>query len=108
MNYFDISPVLKPELAVFPGDQGFERNTSLSFESGDNLTLSSLRSTLHLGSHLDAPSHYHPEGITIEQLDLIAVDVRVKPLGCYLRCSPSVPQSKRNRSKIEMNEQNET
>lgn len=34
---------------------------------GDNITLSTLRATVHLGSHADAPSHYQRDGETIER-----------------------------------------
>lgn len=42
----------------------------MDLHEGNHLTLSTLRSTVHLGSHLDAPSHYDPDGMTIEQADL--------------------------------------
>ena len=37
---------------------------------GDNLTLSTLRATVHLGAHADAPSHYGVDAPTIEQRPL--------------------------------------
>ncbi|MCY4643944.1 MAG: cyclase family protein [Bacteriovoracales bacterium] len=58
----DISPVIDENLAVWPGDKSFVREECLSFEKGDNLTLSSIHTTVHLGAHADAPLHYHPEG----------------------------------------------
>lgn len=67
---YDISPVISERLAVWPGDQEFSRNVSLSFDQGHNLTLSSIKSTVHLGSHTDAPNHYHPKGSGIESRDL--------------------------------------
>lgn len=66
----DITPVISPEIAVFPGDTQFQRKELLSFEKGHNLVLSSIESTVHLGAHTDAPSHYHKDGRTIEQQDL--------------------------------------
>jgi arylformamidase len=68
--YIDISPVLRPGIAVFPGDTPFSRNINLSFKSGEHLELSEVRTTLHVGAHTDAPSHYHGDGKTIEQRDL--------------------------------------
>jgi arylformamidase len=59
---YDITPKIRPSLAVFPGDQGFSRTVSLAFERGDPLALSSMTTTLHLGAHTDAPNHYHAEG----------------------------------------------
>ncbi len=57
-QYFDISPVISEKISVFPGDVGFKRTTSLHFDKGDNLVLSSIESTLHLGAHADGPVHY--------------------------------------------------
>lgn len=54
----DISPRVSPEMAVFPGDRVFEREVAMSFAKGDHLELSAIRTTLHMGAHADAPSHY--------------------------------------------------
>ncbi|MEC9475765.1 MAG: cyclase family protein [Planctomycetota bacterium] len=70
MNLIDISPSLNPSIAVFPGDSPLTREVLLDLRNDDNLTLSTMRSTVHLGSHLDAPSHYDVDGISIEQVDL--------------------------------------
>ena len=67
---FDISPPLNSETAVFPGDQKFERTVSLSFEKGHHLELSSICTTLHIGAHADAPSHYASSGVSVEKLTL--------------------------------------
>jgi len=67
--YFDISPSLNPRVAVFPGDQVFQREVSLSFNKGDHLELSSVTTTLHVGAHADAPSHYSKKGQTIDRRD---------------------------------------
>jgi arylformamidase len=67
---YDISPLIHEGLGVFPGDQKFERKHALSFSNNDHLELSSIITTLHIGAHVDAPSHYHPDGKSIEQLDL--------------------------------------
>ena len=72
MKIIDISPMITSELAVFPGDQAFEREVSMDFSMGDHLGLSSIKTTLHLGAHADAPSHYHAEGQSIEERPLTA------------------------------------
>lgn len=71
---FDITPMISEELAVWPGDQPFQRCEVLSFQKEDNLVLSSINSTVHLGAHTDAPNHYHPQGKGIES----------RPLSFYL------------------------
>ncbi|MBC7661304.1 MAG: cyclase family protein [Chitinophagaceae bacterium] len=70
MKYFDISPLLSPSTPVFPGDQVFERAITMAIAKGDNIGLSWIKSTVHIGAHTDAPSHYHKDGETIEQRDL--------------------------------------
>ncbi|NOT08465.1 MAG: kynurenine formamidase [Gemmatimonadales bacterium] len=63
---YDISPPISPSLAVWPGDTPPSREVLLDLARGDSVTLSTLRATVHLGSHVDAPSHYGRDGRTIE------------------------------------------
>jgi arylformamidase len=58
VSLIDISPPLHPGIAVWPGDTPMSRQVLVDFEGGGNLELSTLRSTVHLGAHADAPSHY--------------------------------------------------
>ncbi len=67
---YDISPLISSNIAVFPGDVEFQRKVSMEFNRGHHLSLSSIETTLHLGAHADAPSHYHPEGKSIEHCSL--------------------------------------
>jgi arylformamidase len=55
---YDISPPISANLGVWPGDTPVYRETLQNLETGDNLTLSTLHSTVHAGAHADAPSHY--------------------------------------------------
>lgn len=66
----DISPPLSPDTAVWPGDQPLARKVALDMASGSNLTLSSVETTVHIGAHADAPSHYATDGLGIDQVDL--------------------------------------
>lgn len=70
MRIIDISPKIGPRSPVFPGDQAFERHETMSFAGGDHLALSWIKSTLHIGAHADAPSHYSADGQDIAQRDL--------------------------------------
>ena len=58
MRLYDITPVVSERLAVWPGDTPASREVLLDIEAGDNLTLSTLHATVHLGAHADAPNHY--------------------------------------------------
>jgi arylformamidase len=53
----DVTPLVSARLKVWPGDVPPSREVSLDVARGDNVTLSALRSTVHLGAHADAPSH---------------------------------------------------
>lgn len=66
----DISPMVHPGIAVWPGDVGFQRHISAAFSDGNNLDLSSIQTTLHIGAHADAPSHYVPGGAGIHERSL--------------------------------------
>src|SRR6516165_10076009 len=67
---YDISPPITGRLQVWPGDTPPAREVLLDMVKGDNITLSTLRSTVHLGAHADAPSHYGREAPTIDQRSL--------------------------------------
>jgi arylformamidase len=66
----DISPVIHPGIAVFPGDTPFTERWLLDHEKGDHLTLSTIQSSVHVGAHTDAPCHYARGGATIDHRDL--------------------------------------
>jgi len=70
MALWDISPRLTPDLAVWPGDTPLSREVLCDMARGDNLTLSTLRATVHLGAHADAPSHYGAGGAPIDEVPL--------------------------------------
>jgi arylformamidase len=81
---YDISPPISPRLAVWSGDTPPSREVLMDLERGDTMTLSTLRATVHLGAHADAPSHFGRGARTIDQqplepylgaCELIRVDV---------------------------------
>ena len=63
---YDITPPISESLAVWPGDTPVTRQVLLDMDRGDNLTLSTVRATVHLGAHADAPSHYGRGAPSIE------------------------------------------
>jgi arylformamidase len=67
---YDITPPISAALAVWPGDTPPSREVLLDMREGDNLTLSTLRATVHLGAHADAPSHYGVDAPTIDERPL--------------------------------------
>jgi arylformamidase len=66
----DISPVINGSLAVWPGDVAFSRTENLRIDEGASIDLSSIQTTVHLGAHADAPSHYSAGGEGIQARDL--------------------------------------
>ena len=67
-RFFDISPPVTENTAVFPGDVPFARTVHQAWTPGSHMELSSVQSTLHIGAHVDAPSHFHPDGDPIGRL----------------------------------------
>ncbi len=63
----DITPAVSARLQVWPGDTQPSREVLLDMRRGDNLTLSTLHATVHLGAHADAPSHYGAEAPAIHE-----------------------------------------
>lgn len=70
LDYIDISPIVSSKTAVYPQDTSFSRKIELSFSAGDNLELSSMTTSLHIGAHTDAPNHYKKDASGIDQRDL--------------------------------------
>jgi arylformamidase len=67
---YDLSPTLRPETPVWPGDTPFSSHLTHSLAQGDPVNLSALTTTPHLGSHVDAPLHTEPRGESFAELPL--------------------------------------
>ncbi len=55
---YDITPAVTARLGVWPGDTPLSREVLCDLEKGSNVTLSTMRGTVHLGAHADGPNHY--------------------------------------------------
>jgi arylformamidase len=86
---YDISPPLSERLQVWPGDLPLRRRVLLDLQRGDNITLSALTATAHLGAHADAPSHY---GANAPAIDTRRLDYYLGP--CQVM---HVPAARRTR-----------
>ncbi len=82
---YDLSPPLSPRIAVWPGDVPFTRDVTTP---PDGTTFSSIATTLHLGSHADAPLHMVAGAASIDAVPLETwigpchvVEARVPPRG---------------------------
>ena len=67
---YDISPPITEDLKVWPGDVPPSREIVSDVARGGSRTNSILHATVHLGSHIDAPSHFSPQGLSIDEVDL--------------------------------------
>ena len=67
---WDISQTLRPGLPVWPGDTKFSR--SRRWTQGDDLpvTVSRFETTVHAGTHADAPLHYGRNELSIADVGL--------------------------------------
>ena len=72
MKIYDISQEIL-HCTVYPGDPAPQRTSLASMECGDLYNLSSLQMCVHNGTHIDAPSHFLPDGKTVDALDLEAL-----------------------------------
>ncbi len=89
---YDITPPITPRLAVWPQDTPPQREVLLDIAQGATVTLSTLRSTVHLGAHADAPNHYGLGAPPIDQRPLERYlgpcDVMHVPIGRGERIGP--------------------
>jgi len=53
----DISPLIDRAIQVWPGDAPYKQIRTQDIAKGSNITLSEIRTTVHVGAHADAPSH---------------------------------------------------
>lgn len=58
----DITQPLGSNTATWPGDTCFEIDWTLHTGRGDNVTLSRVTFSPHVGTHADAPAHYEIDG----------------------------------------------
>ena len=72
----DISVPLQSDMPIWPGSIGIHITRIKSFEDGDMVNVSKLECDVHIGTHIDAPSHFVENGATIEKLPL---DILIGP-----------------------------
>ena len=67
---YDITPPISERMQVWPGDTPFQRQVMNDMHKGDSITLATMRTTVHLGAHADAPSHYGVDGQAMHERNL--------------------------------------
>ncbi len=63
----DLSPTLSVRTHVWPGDTPLTREVLCDLRSGHTVTLSTLRTTVHIGTHADGENHYVRDGRSIAE-----------------------------------------
>lgn len=67
---WDISEPIEPSTAAFPGDTPFSQEWVLRQENGGSCNVSTIRMSVHVGTHTDAPLHFDLAGSDIASVDL--------------------------------------
>jgi arylformamidase len=65
---FDISTPLDAQTPIYPGDPQFTRTVVSSIANGTGYNLSTIRMSAHSGTHVDAPYHFIPDGLRIDDI----------------------------------------
>ncbi len=68
MKIYDITRLITPQLAVWPGDTPFSLKQAAKISEGSSVNLGAVTLSLHTGTHADAPYHYSETGETVEAL----------------------------------------
>jgi len=74
MRAIDVSMPMFDGMPAFPGDPAFVATPVSRVGRGDPYDLSSLSFGSHAGTHLDPPSHFVPGGLSVDRLDLGALN----------------------------------
>jgi arylformamidase len=67
---YDLSPTIRPDTPVWPGDTPFQSRLSWAIADGASVNLSAITTTPHLGSHADAPFHTEARGEGMAEMPL--------------------------------------
>ena len=83
MTIYDISLSISPNLPTWPGDPGLKLEQYESMDKGSLYNATHISSSVHLGTHIDAPRHFINDGYTVDQIPL---EVLTGP--CYVAQLP--------------------
>jgi arylformamidase len=70
MRLFDITRPLQPGMAVWPGDQAYYHFWTSEMRQGAAANVSAILLSVHTGTHADAPLHFIPNGLSIDNIPL--------------------------------------
>lgn len=70
MPIFDITLTLRDGLAGWPGDTPYRFDLAWSKAEGATVNVGRISTSLHVGTHVDAPFHFHDSGPAVDALAL--------------------------------------
>jgi arylformamidase len=70
MKIYDITVALSNDLPVYPGDPPINISRTQSLEKGDIARVSHLSFSTHIGTHIDPPSHFMMDGLSLDRVPL--------------------------------------
>ncbi len=70
MNLFDISLTITEDLPTWPGDPGIKLEKTSQIKEGEMANLTHISTSVHVGTHVDAPDHFLGNGETVEKIPL--------------------------------------
>lgn len=65
MSWIDISMNCRAGMVTWPGDPYVDIRQVMDMERGDSCNLTHLTMSAHTGTHLDAPRHFTPAGVSM-------------------------------------------
>lgn len=78
MKVYDISVPIGRDIHIFPGDPRFRSRQYRSLENGDLFNTQKISLGNHMGTHVDAPSHFIKGGATVTDLSLEVMHGRAR------------------------------
>ncbi|MGY0692573.1 arylformamidase [Virgibacillus sp. FSP13] len=69
-KWIDISQPLTNQIAHWPGDTPFSYDLTYSKTETGSVNIGQITTSVHTGTHIDAPYHFDDNGMTVDQLDV--------------------------------------
>lgn len=69
-KWIDITQALTNDIAHWPGDRPFKYEVAATKEQTGSANVGKITTSVHIGTHVDAPFHFDNNGETIEQLSI--------------------------------------
>jgi arylformamidase len=66
----DISVDLRRDMPVWPGSVAFKDGQTQTFANGDDVFVSRIEMDVHVGTHVESPLHFIPDGATLDSVPL--------------------------------------